>query len=168
MKTIYNRRQEPDMTRTLRREDTSYFSLYIKMAQPSIAMGEDLLCDPDPCLTDTFFQVPTLDRVQGRDLVIAGTKVDTCHRVLAGTPFLVSSGAAHCFVLTAKLLVLKWHLTGRNGVTMYPGGGGGTRDFKRRGWSNRAKSQDPRKSLGFPAKPKKTLDQKLTPQKSHT
>ena len=125
MKTIYNRRQEPDMTRTLRREDTSYFSLYIKMAQPSIAMGEDLLCDPDPCLTDTFFQVPTLDRVQGRDLVIAGTKVDTCHRVLAGTPFLVSSGAAHCFVLTAKLLVLKWHLTGRNGVTMYPGGGGG-------------------------------------------
>ena len=80
------------MTRTLRREDTSYFSLYIKMAQPSIAMGEDLLCDPDPCLTDTFFQVPTLDRVQGRDLVIAGTKVDTCHRVLAGTPFLVSSG----------------------------------------------------------------------------
>ena len=47
-------------------------------------MGEDLLCDPDPCLTYTFFQVPTLDRVQGRDLVIAGTKVDTCHRVLAG------------------------------------------------------------------------------------
>ena len=33
-----------------------------------------------------------VDRVQGRDLVIAGTKVDTCHRVLAGTPFLVSSG----------------------------------------------------------------------------
>ena len=92
MKTIYNRRQEPDMTRTLRREDTSYFSLYIKMAQPSIAMGEDLLCDPDPCLTDTFFQVPTLDRVQGRDLVIAGTKVGSCHRVLACTPFLVSSG----------------------------------------------------------------------------
>ena len=32
---------------------------------------------------------------------------------------------------------------------------GGTRDFKRRGWSNGAKSQDPKKSLGLPAKPKK-------------
>ena len=32
---------------------------------------------------------------------------------------------------------------------------GGTRDFKWRGWSNGAKSQDPKKSLGLPAKPKK-------------
>ena len=36
-------------------------------------------------------------------------------------------------------------------------GGGGTLDFKWRGWLNGAKSQDPKKSL----------DQKLTPKKSH-
>ena len=191
MKTIYNRRQEPDITRTLRREDTSYFSLYIKMAQPSIAMGEDLLCDPDPCLTDTFFQVPTLDWVQGRDLAIAGTKVDTCHRVLACTPFLVSSGqptalwtkvdTCHRVLACTPFLVSSGQPTALYSLQSscfkmasdrakwsdyVPRGG--TRDFKRRGWSNRAKSQDPRKSLGFPAKPKKTLDQKLTPQKSHT
>ena len=75
------------------------------MARPSIAMGEDFLCDLDPILTDTpFFKYPGLDRVQGRDLVIAGTKVGTCHLVLVCIPFLVSSGAVHCFVLAAKLL----------------------------------------------------------------
>ena len=44
---------------------------------------------------------------------------------------------------------------------------GGTRNFKRRVWSNGAKSQDPKKFLGLPAKPKKSLDRKLTPQKTH-
>ena len=45
------------------------------------------------------------------------------------------------------------------------GGGGGTRDFKWRGWSNGAKSQDPKKSLGLPAKPKKISGPKINPQK---
>ena len=40
-----------------------------------------------------------------------------------------------------------------------------TQDFKWRGWSNGAKRQDPKKSLGLPTKPKKSLDQNLTPQK---
>ena len=155
MKTIYNRRQEPDMTRTLRREDTSYFSLYIKMAQPSIAMGEDLLCDPDPCLTDTFFQVPTLDRVQGRDLVIAGTKVDTCHRVLAGTPFLVSSGQptalyslqSSCFKMASDRA--KWS-------DYVPPGGGGVLGISRGGddrIEQKVKTQE--NPSGFQQNPKK-------------
>ena len=42
----------------------------------------------------------------------------------------------------------------------------GTRDFKWRGWSNGAKSQDPKKSLGLPAKPKKIPGPKINPPKS--
>ena len=44
---------------------------------------------------------------------------------------------------------------------------GGYSGFHVTGWSNRAKSQDPKKSLGLPAKPKKSLEQKLTLKKSH-
>ena len=51
------------------------------------------------------------------------------------------------------------------GASKPPGGGGGTMDFKRRGWSNGAKSQDPKKSLGLPAKPKKIPGPKINPQK---
>ena len=40
----------------------------------------------------------------------------------------------------------------------------GTWDFKWRGWSNGAKSQDPKKNLGLPAKPKKP---KIDPKKNH-
>ena len=46
-----------------------------------------------------------------------------------------------------------------------PPRGGGTRDFKWRGWSNGAKSQDPKKSLGLPAKPKKIPGPKIKPKK---
>ena len=46
-------------------------------------------------------------------------------------------------------------------------GGGGTWDFKWRGWSNGAKSQDPKASLGLPAKSQKIPGPKLTPKKSH-
>ena len=42
---------------------------------------------------------------------------------------------------------------------------GGTRDFKWREWSNGAKSQDPKKSLGLPAKPKKIPGPKINPPK---
>ena len=42
---------------------------------------------------------------------------------------------------------------------------GGTRDFKWWGWSNGAKSQDPKNSLGLPAKPKKIPGPKIDPQK---
>ena len=38
---------------------------------------------------------------------------------------------------------------------------GGTREFKWRGWSNGAKSQDPKKSLGLPTKPKKIPGPKI-------
>ena len=45
---------------------------------------------------------------------------------------------------------------------------GDTLDFKWWGWSNGGKNQNPKKSLGLPTKPtKKSLDQKLTPKKSH-
>ena len=43
--------------------------------------------------------------------------------------------------------------------------GGGTWNFKWWGWSNGAKSQDPKKSLGLPAKPKKIPGPKINPQK---
>ena len=43
---------------------------------------------------------------------------------------------------------------------------GGTWDFKWRGWSKYgAKSQDPKKSLGLPTKPKKIPGPKINPQK---
>ena len=47
------------------------------------------------------------------------------------------------------------------------GGGGGIPDFKWQGWSNGAKNQNPEKSLGLSTNPKKSPDQKLTPQISH-
>ena len=40
---------------------------------------------------------------------------------------------------------------------------GGTLDFKWRGWSNGAKSQDPKKPVGLPAKPKKIPGPKINP-----
>ena len=44
------------------------------------------------------------------------------------------------------------------------GGGGGSQDFRWRGWSNGAKSQDPpKKSLGLPAKPEKIPGLKINP-----
>ena len=43
---------------------------------------------------------------------------------------------------------------------------GGTWDFKWRGWSNVAKSQDPKKSPGLPSKPPKNPGPKINPQKS--
>ena len=42
---------------------------------------------------------------------------------------------------------------------------GGTRDFKWRGWSNGAKSQDSKKALRLPAKHKKIPGPKINPQK---
>ena len=45
------------------------------------------------------------------------------------------------------------------------GGGRGTRDFEWRGWSNGAKSQDPKKSLGLPAKLQKIPGPKINPKK---
>ena len=152
------------MTRTLRREDTSYFSLYIKMAQPSIAMGEDLLCDPDPCLTDTFFQVPTLDRVQGRDLVIAGTKVDTCHRVLVCTPFLVSSGQptalyslqSSCFKMASDRA--KWS-------DYVPRRGGGYSGFQEAGMIEQSKKSRPKKIPRVSSKTQKNPGPKINPPK---
>ena len=42
---------------------------------------------------------------------------------------------------------------------------GGTRDFKWPGWSNGAKSQDPTKFLGLPAKPQKIPGPKINPPK---
>ena len=50
-------------------------------------------------------------------------------------------------------------------IPINPRGGGGTRDFKWRGWSNGAKSQDPKKSLGPPAKPQKIPGPKINPPK---
>ena len=47
----------------------------------------------------------------------------------------------------------------------YPTPRGGTRDFRWRGWSNGAKSEDPKKSLGLPAKTKKIPGPKINPQK---
>ena len=44
---------------------------------------------------------------------------------------------------------------------------GGILDFKWQGWSNGGKNQNPKTSVGLPTKPQKSLDQKLTPQKSH-
>ena len=45
------------------------------------------------------------------------------------------------------------------------GGGWGTPDFKWRGWSIRGKSQNPKKSLGLPTKPKKLPGPNINPQK---
>ena len=45
------------------------------------------------------------------------------------------------------------YVTWRRIMRLSPGGS--TRDFKWRGWSNGARSQGPKKSLGLPAKPKK-------------
>ena len=61
------------------------------------------------------------------------------------------------------VLGFSWMLQCKASV-VHPGGGGGTRDFKWRGWSNGAK----RKSLGLPAKPKKIPGPKMSkinPQK---
>ena len=44
---------------------------------------------------------------------------------------------------------------------------GDTPDFKWQGWSNGAKNQNPKKSLGLPTKPKKSVEQTLIPQKTH-
>ena len=41
--------------------------------------------------------------------------------------------------------------------------GGGTLDFKWRGWSTGAKSQDPKKPVGLPAKPKKIPGPNINP-----
>ena len=73
-----------------------------------------------------------VDRVQGRDLVMAGTKVDTCHRILAGTPFLVSSGQptalyslqSSCFKMASDRA--KWS-------DYVPQGGGGYSGFQETG-----------------------------------
>ena len=43
---------------------------------------------------------------------------------------------------------------------------GGYSGFHVTGWSNRAKSQDPKKSLGLPAKPQKIPGTKINPQKN--
>ena len=45
-----------------------------------------------------------------------------------------------------------------------PGGGGGTSDFKWRGWSNGGKNQNPQKIPMASNKTKPSLDQKLTPK----
>ena len=42
---------------------------------------------------------------------------------------------------------------------------GGTLEFKWQGWSNGGKNQNPKNPYGF--KPQKSLDQNLTPKKSH-
>ena len=42
---------------------------------------------------------------------------------------------------------------------------GDTQDFKWQGWLNGAKSQDPKKTLGLPAKPKKIPGPKTNPHK---
>ena len=45
--------------------------------------------------------------------------------------------------------------------------GGVTPDFKWQGWSNGGKNQNPKKSLGLQTNAKNSLDQILSPQKSH-
>ena len=45
--------------------------------------------------------------------------------------------------------------------------GGVTPDFKWQGWSNGGKNQNPKKSLGLQTNPKTSLNQILSPQKSH-
>ena len=152
------------MTRTLRREDTSYFSLYIKMAQPSIAMGEDLLCDPDPCLTDILFssthaRPSTRSRPCNRGHESGHLPPGPCGHTVFGQFW-----AAHCFVLTAKLLVLKWHLTGRNGVTMYPGGGGYS-GFQETGMIEQSKKSRPKKIPRVSSKTQKNPGPKINPPK---
>ena len=53
-------------------------------------------------------------------------------------------------------------------ITQLPRGGGeggGTPNFRWRGWLNGGKNQNPKKSLGLPTKPQKPLDEKLPPPK---
>ena len=51
-------------------------------------------------------------------------------------------------------------------LTQCSGPRGGTRDYKWQRWSNGAKSQDPKKSFGLPAKPKKIPGPKINSQKN--
>ena len=60
-----------------------------------------------------------------------------------------------CYAIQGSIKMFSWPSPRR----------GGTRDFKWRGWSNGAKSQDPKKSLGLPAKPKKIPGPKINPPK---